>query len=144
MESYRPPPPTAETLVESPQAGAWLEAQELLMDSLKSWKPLKEVSQVDLDRALGDTQDPVSDTRLVSPSTISIEKLSLVQGISAGFESDPEVQSQLDDLSLEEEAFSDSFLDEDYLVLKGPHFTEEEDEPVERYLKTAPPDLLLF
>ena len=63
------------------------------MDSLKSWEPLKEVSQADLYRALGVTQAPVPDAHLVATSTSSIEKLSLVWGVPAGFESDPEVQS---------------------------------------------------
>ena len=53
----------------SPLYEAWLEAQALLMESLKSWKPLKEVSQADLDRALGDTQAPVPDTHRVAKST---------------------------------------------------------------------------
>ena len=91
----------------------------------------------DLDRTLGDTQDPVSDTCLVAPSTVWIEKPSFVKGIPAGLESDTEVQSRLDDLSPEEEAFSDHFSDEDYPALEGPHLMEEEDELIERYVRTC-------
>ena len=49
VETYRPPPP-----VETLQAEeGWTETQENLMESISSWKPLKEVSQEDLDRTLG-------------------------------------------------------------------------------------------
>ena len=49
VETYRPPP-----LVETPQVEeGWTETQENLLESIPSWKPLKEVSQEDLDRTLG-------------------------------------------------------------------------------------------
>ena len=117
----------------SPLSEAWLEAQVLLMESLKSRKPLKKVSQADLDRALGDTQAPVPDTRSVAKSTGSIEKPSLVQGVPAGLESDSEVQSQLDDFYPEDEAYSDDLSEEDYRP-KGPYITDEEEELVEQYI----------
>ena len=47
--TYRPPSP-----VETPPTGeVWTETQENLLDSISAWKPLKEVSQEDLDHTLG-------------------------------------------------------------------------------------------
>ena len=58
VESYRPPPP----IVETPQEeGIWTETQHNLMESIQSWKPLKEDSQENLDQTLSQTQGPVTD-----------------------------------------------------------------------------------
>ena len=55
--------------METPQADeVWTEPQENLLESISSWKPLKEVSQEDLDRTLGPalTQVPVQETETPS------------------------------------------------------------------------------
>ena len=62
------------------------------MESLKGgWKPLREVSQADLDKALGDTQAPVPDTRPTTEHVGSVAKPSLVHGYPAGFELESEL-----------------------------------------------------
>ena len=132
VESYRPPPP----IVETPQeVGVWTETQDNLLESLQSWKPLKKVSQEDRDWTLGQAHDQVASGEVVTPSPTALEEghrgASLIQGIPAGLESDVEVRSQLDEFSPEEEAFSDH--------LKGPALVEDDEEPLEQYLRTRSP-----
>ena len=126
VEYYRPPLPLAlEAPVGSPTctSESWLEVQQILMESIKSGgKPLREVYQAALSRALGKTQTPST-----TEPTSSVSKSSLVQGYPAGFKSDVKLQSQLDYFSQEDEAFSDHLLDEEF-PLKGPYLTDEEEE----------------
>ena len=79
-------------------------------DILQSWKPLKEVSQEDLDQTLSQTHNQVVSREVVTPSPTPLEEghrgTPLIQGIPAGLESDVALQSQLDNFSPEEEAFS--------------------------------------
>ena len=74
--AYRPPTP-----VETPQEdGAWTGTQEDLLESITAWRPLKKVSQEDLDQALGPEVIPlpVTPSETPDPSPVGGEEASLL------------------------------------------------------------------
>ena len=86
VAAYRPP-----TLVETPPVEeVWTETQDNLLGSLSAWRPLKEVSQEDLDQNLGPEAVPPPGTRSETSTPVLSEdkrQAFFKQGIPAGAES---------------------------------------------------------
>ena len=97
------------------------------------WRPLRELSQEDLDQALGESHD--SATKIEEQHEGKPKGASLVSGIPTGCELDVETQSNLDEFEMDLEAPSDYFSDDDE-PFRAPVQLEEE-EVEDRFIQTS-------
>ena len=107
VESYRPTIPSQTPVYTK----AWVETHEELLQSLPSWKPLKEVSQADLDQNLSPEASVVPVVQSENPAQAISEEDRMralyAQGIPAGVESSTEDEVEHLELFVDE---NDDFL----------------------------------